>query len=200
MDADHRALLSHSDPGRKLDHRMAACLSAITHGGVSRRGLLGATIGALAAAAAPTRCSSSPTRPMVQAETTFRYGLEGDVHELEPAFAYDTAKLAVVSQISEGLLMFDTAAGAGSRIAASGTKPTPSGKASATSSATRTTSRVLPTPPGPTRVTSGESERLSNVWRASTLRSRPTSEVRNRGRGAHESPSGAAWTIRISEP
>jgi hypothetical protein len=71
---------------------------------------------------------------------------------------------------------------AGSRTAASGTNQTPSRKSAATSSATRTASRVLPTPPGPVSVTRRTPRRRSRSATAATSRTRPTKLVSGTGK------------------
>ena len=70
---------------------------------------------------------------------------------------------------------------AGSWIEASGTNQMPSGKSRAASSVTRKAIRVLPTPPGPVRVTSGTSSRRKRARTAASSRSRPIKGVRGRG-------------------
>jgi ABC-type transport system substrate-binding protein len=96
-----------SVPGSVVDRRMVAYLHAVCSRASSRRRLLGQAA-AVAMVAAASQCPRMAwARPRMQETTTFNYGLEGDVVGLEPALAYDTATLAVVSQLSEGLLMFD---------------------------------------------------------------------------------------------
>lgn len=97
-----------------FDRRMAAYLAALPQRRLTRRHLLsgaaatltGGTLSQRATAASLERAVPRQ-RAAAQQGHTFTFGLDGDVHGLEPAFAYDTATLPVVCQISEGLLAFD---------------------------------------------------------------------------------------------
>ena len=79
-----------------------------------------------------------------------------------------------------------TAAGtsAGSASGARSTQITPSAKEPATSSASARASRVLPTPPGPVKVSSGTASSSKSVRAARRSASRPMSRVRGIGRSA----------------
>ena len=72
--------------------------------------------------------------------------------------------------------------GSTSRIEASATNRTPSAKAGPSSVATRTARRLLPTPPGPRRVTSEAPWLPRRSTRAATSSSRPIRGVRHVGR------------------
>ena len=76
-----------------------------------------------------------------------------------------------------------------SRTAASGTKTTPSAKSPPSSAATARARRVLPTPPGPVRVTSRMPSRRSSVATAVRSVSRPISGDSRAG----TSTWGTAW-------
>src|SRR5215216_350866 len=71
---------------------------------------------------------------------------------------------------------------AGSLSAARSTKTTLSANCAATSCATARANRVFPTPPGPVRVRSGAASSSRAARAAAISPSRPTSEVRARGR------------------
>ena len=81
-------------------------------------------------------------------------------------------------------------------------KAVPSANSSANSAATWIASRVLPTPPGPVRVSRRTSGRRSNSRMAASSRSRPTSGVRGSGGGVgacSRRTIGARGTSRCSE-
>ncbi len=79
---------------------------------------------------------------------------------------------------------------AGSRTGARSTTHTPSGKLPdpAASPAAASASRVLPTPPGPVRVSSGAASSSRNARAASSSAARPMSRVRGWGRVVPERP------------
>ena len=81
----------------------------------------------------------------------------------------------------------------GSTREARGTKTMPSGKASASSPATRSASLVLPIPPGPVRVSRWTSSRRRSAVTAAISRCRPTNEVACVGRPGRDSPPAAGW-------
>src|SRR5262249_15315145 len=74
-----------------------------------------------------------------------------------------------------------SATNAGSPTSASGTNHTPSGKSPAAPSAMQMASRVLPTPPGPVKVSNGTEESSSSARPRDNSRSRPISGVRAAG-------------------
>jgi peptide/nickel transport system substrate-binding protein len=107
MTAAHRKSNSGAIEGQEFDRRMAAYLGGVMGRRVDRRTLLGGAAAATVAVAAARQAPTARAALNMQGTSTFTFGLDGDVHGLEPAFAYDSATLPVVSQISEGLLAFD---------------------------------------------------------------------------------------------
>ncbi len=84
----------------------------------------------------------------------------------------------------------------GSRTVSSGTNATPSGKASPTRDAASTARRLLPMPPGPWRVTSRTSGRLSSAVRFCSGSFLPMNVVRACGSGG--SRSGGATSSSVN--
>ncbi len=91
--------------GRAYDQKMSAYFNTLRQQTMTRRGLMKAGAGMVAAGAV---AGGTPFLPglsvLAQDGSTFTFALEGDVRGLEPALAYDFTANPVVCNISEGLM------------------------------------------------------------------------------------------------